>query len=82
MYAETHSNIVPLVFWPPATPFCAKCAYFECLNLGVQSTLQSLRHCCGEGVQRLRLTQVLLIQDHPRFVAVYDAVAQEFQADF
>jgi hypothetical protein len=38
MHAETHSNSVPLVSWPLAAPLYAKCAYFECLNLGVQST--------------------------------------------
>jgi len=37
MHAGTHSNSVPLVSWPLAAPFCAKCAYFECLNLGGQS---------------------------------------------
>ena len=35
--AETHLYTVPLVSWPLAAPFCAKCANFECLNLGVQS---------------------------------------------
>ena len=30
-----------------AAPFCAKCAYFECLNLGVQSTRDSeVVSCC------------------------------------
>ena len=41
MHAETHSNSVPLVFWPLAAPLCAKCAYFECLNLGVHSSYES-----------------------------------------
>ncbi len=41
MHGETHSNSVPLVSWPLVAPFCAKCAYFECLNLGVQSTHHS-----------------------------------------
>ena len=40
MHAETRLNSVPLVSWPLAAPFCAKCAYFECLNLGVQSKLR------------------------------------------
>src|SRR6185312_14275653 len=34
----TRLNTVPLVSWPLAAPFPAKCAYFECLNLGVQSS--------------------------------------------
>ena len=37
MRAETRLNSVPLVSWPLAAPFCAKCANFECLNLGGQS---------------------------------------------
>src|SRR6185503_13133682 len=37
--AGTRLNTVPLVSWPLAAPFSAKCAYFECLNLGVQSSL-------------------------------------------
>ena len=42
MHAETRLNSVPLVSWPLATPFCAKCANFECLNLGVQSIFGDL----------------------------------------
>ena len=38
--AETRLNAVPLVSWPLAAPFSAKCAYFECLNLGVQSRFE------------------------------------------
>src|SRR5215213_8751859 len=49
MHAETHSNSVPLVSWPLATPFCAKCAYFECLNLGGQSIKSHQPDVCFGG---------------------------------
>jgi hypothetical protein len=41
------ANTDPLVSLPLAAPFSAKCAYNECLNLGIQSRighLRSLRH--------------------------------------
>src|SRR4029079_15491408 len=59
--AGTRWNTVLLVSWPLAAPFSAKCAYFECLNLGVQSSVTLCHNCDTRpiAVNRFRSLSVL-----------------------